>query len=197
MKTFVTSIFLITSILCNAQTSTINLPFDSVTHKITYSGIVKLDSTRKKDELYSTTLEWFAKTYNSGKDVIQLQDKDNGKIIGNGAITVHTTQRYKLSFEEQETKVKTDVGYVKYSISIYLKDGKYKYLITDLFFKSTNQYYLSDNCENLIHTTQEIMGFSYQPYYNYILWQTDNQIKELISNLETVMKTKPVSNDKW
>ena len=55
-----------------------NLPIDSTTHLITYSEVVKVDGN--KDELYSRAREWFAKTYNSAKNVIQMDDKD--KIVG-------------------------------------------------------------------------------------------------------------------
>lgn len=38
----------------------------------------------EKDEAFNIVHEWFAKTYNSSNDVIQLADKDAGKIIGKG-----------------------------------------------------------------------------------------------------------------
>ena len=38
----------------------------------------------KKDVIFDKSLAWFAETYNSANDVIQLKDKQNGKIIGRG-----------------------------------------------------------------------------------------------------------------
>ena len=37
-----------------------------------------------KDEIYDLSLEWMARTFFDTKEVIELKDKDNGKIIGKG-----------------------------------------------------------------------------------------------------------------
>ena len=92
-----------------------SLPIDSTTHLITYSEVVKVDGN--KDELYSRAREWFAKTYNSAQSVIQMDTKD--KIVGKALMQVY----YKGG----------DFGYINYTVSIYLKDGKYKYEITDFY----------------------------------------------------------------
>jgi len=40
-----------------------------------------------KNEIYDMSLEWMARTFFDNKEVIELQDKDNGKIIGKGITT--------------------------------------------------------------------------------------------------------------
>lgn len=37
-----------------------------------------------KNEIYDMSLEWMAKTFFDTKEVIELKDKDNGKVIGKG-----------------------------------------------------------------------------------------------------------------
>jgi hypothetical protein len=39
-----------------------------------------------KNEIYDISLEWMARTFFDSKEVIELKDKDNGKIIGKGII---------------------------------------------------------------------------------------------------------------
>jgi hypothetical protein len=71
------------------QKETPKLPVDSSTNKITYSEVVYVDSLADKQELFSRTREWFAKTYNSSNNVIQMEDKENGKIVGKALIQVY------------------------------------------------------------------------------------------------------------
>ena len=44
--------------------------------------IVEETPELSKEQIYSNTLAWFAEEFVSSKEVIQLQDKENGKIIG-------------------------------------------------------------------------------------------------------------------
>lgn len=55
----------------------------------------ELDTTRifdvpnqKKDQLFEKSKIWIAKTFKSAKSVIEYENKENGNIIGNGAIRV-------------------------------------------------------------------------------------------------------------
>ena len=40
-----------------------------------------------KNEIYDLSLEWMARTFFDSKEVIELKDKENGKIIGKGVTT--------------------------------------------------------------------------------------------------------------
>jgi hypothetical protein len=79
-----------------------------------------------KDELFVACLEWINKTFKSGKAVIQTTDKEGGMIIGN-AIT--------SSLVYNNMGLKKDAGYFSYTISIYCKDKKYKYVVDNIFYK--------------------------------------------------------------
>ncbi len=94
-------------------------PIDSLTHKITYEGVVKVDE--KKDQLYDKGLNWLAIAFKSSNDVIQIKDKENGKIVG------------KWVLQPAEDKI----GLVSATITLLFKDGKYKYIITDLYYQGT------------------------------------------------------------
>lgn len=48
--------------------------------KITFSEVVQVDSLSKND-IFLRANDWIIKTFNSPKDVIQLSDKDAGKVV--------------------------------------------------------------------------------------------------------------------
>lgn len=100
-------LLLIASLNINAQE---NLKFEKV---------IKTDSIGK-NLLYSTINDWFATTYNSANDVIQMSDKDAGIIIGNGSMTYNRKGMYTCYG-----------GYIKYTIKIYVKDNRYKVVLTN------------------------------------------------------------------
>lgn len=170
------------------------LPFDSLTNKITYSEAVFVDSLTNKQELFSRTREWFAKTYKSSTNVIQMEDKENGKIVGKALMQVYHKGLFSELYES---------GYINYTISIYIKDGRYKYEITDFYHKG--QYIggkyngrIPDYgvCENMINTKDKTMGISNQKFYNYYLYQIDTNIKNLIIDLKTTISSKN-KKDEW
>jgi len=87
--------------------------------EVVYTEIVKSDSTNYK-ELYVRAHVWFANTFNSAQNVVQLDDKDAGHIIGKGV------------FEFDETVM---VVWVNFTIEIQTKDGKYKYTLSNFLYK--------------------------------------------------------------
>jgi hypothetical protein len=106
-----------------------NLPHDQSTGKVLYTGIVEFQSLSKSD-LFDKISVWFAKTYVSSKEVVQLQKRDSGTIIGKGAIPVTVT--FPPAGLVAGLYGETPYGVVYYTISVYVKDGKYKYEIADL-----------------------------------------------------------------
>ena len=54
-----------------------------------YQQIV--DVSGSKQELYTRTLEWLARSFISSKEVIQFSDPDQAKVIGNGIMKVNYT----------------------------------------------------------------------------------------------------------
>lgn len=97
-------------------------PVDSITHKISYEGVVQATGT--KDQLYDRALIWFSKTFRSSKDVIQISDKVNGRI---GA------KWYYQPYDDR-------TGFVLIDFTVLLKDGRYKYIFTDLYYEGTSEY---------------------------------------------------------
>jgi hypothetical protein len=105
------------------------LPFDPATGRILYTEVVQVPGASQA-ELYARAKLWFADTFKSTKDVVQAADKEAGVIQGTGfqGITVvvmgtHTPLR------------------LWYTVKIALKEGRYKYDITEFRVQSYPSQY--------------------------------------------------------
>lgn len=92
------------------------LPVDAQTGRIAFTEVVEVPGATQQ-QLYSRAYEWVVKAYNSANNVVQMQDKESGKIIIKGLTRV-SANGYPA-------------GTVSHTLSIYLKDGRYKYVLTD------------------------------------------------------------------
>jgi hypothetical protein len=89
-----------------------------------YNEVIQVDST-KKDELYLRSKQFFVDVFKSAKDVIQMDDKEAGVVIGKG-------------FNDIYIKVMGISAPIQmwFTIKIQSKEGRYKYEIYDIYFKS-------------------------------------------------------------
>ena len=140
------------------------MPMDFVANKYSYSAVINADSINK-NTLYSNALTWFATSFKSSNDVIQLKDEVNGKIIGKAAIKINYYSRNPI---------------VYFTITLSVKDNKYKYTITDFSYKD-NQ----NETFNLEDFPKSWAGKSK------LLNSVDAEIKQILSTLSKSMLNKP------
>lgn len=86
-----------------------------------YSEVVQVDSI-PKNELFNRAKIWFVTTYHNAKEVLQLENQEEGEIVGKAII-----KYYPNVFAGSEQII----GNINYTIKIFVKDGRYKYEITD------------------------------------------------------------------
>lgn len=189
---FILSFFLSMSfgVALAQKESTPDLPIDKETGKITFTEVVELDEKLTQDEVYSKAREWFAKAYNSSNNAIQMDDRENGKIVGKALMEV-----YHKSLGTMHPS-----GQISYTISIYMKDGRYKYEITDLYHTSngSSSGISGGPCEGMINTKEKTMGMSHQKFYNQYLNQMNTNIQDLTKDLTEFMALNVTSeNDDW
>ncbi len=158
-------------------------PIDSETGKIIYTGIVEVpDAT--EDQLFFKANEWFAIFFKSSKDVIQLSEKESGKIIGKGLTSV-----YFKTFGMTK-----DMGYVSFTIDIDIKEGKYRYTIRDFWHDAGS----SSNVISPGDLRVEKSGFQLaKKAWIQIKEQTDSFVKQMINDLDSSMKSQNASGDDW
>jgi len=151
--------------------------------KVTYSAVVEVDSV-SKDELYNRVKRWFVNTYNSGKDVIQLDDKENGEAIGKGffeetwMVTFYAAQNVK----------------VWQTVKIQLKENKYRYEITDFrmkYYVAPSAYTKGTDIDIALEEWNKDRDSNNKKFYPKI----DSRVKAIILSLEKAMKT--ANDDNW
>ena len=108
-------------VAANRSADAAGLPIDPETKLITYQGVVEVPGV-SKNELYRRAYEWIAQTYHSANAVIQMQDKEAGQLVAKGLTRV-TTQSLGMTL---------DAGVVYHTLTIYVKEGKYKYILSNL-----------------------------------------------------------------
>jgi len=85
---------------------------------------VVFESNLDKKELHSTVFSAIANIYNSANDVVQMNDTNKGKIIVKGKYSLWRTNfQNKGEYSEFAEYVNIDVSH---TLSIYIKDNKYK-----------------------------------------------------------------------
>lgn len=89
------------------------LPRNKETNMIEYTELVKVDSMISQNDLYLKAKEWMARTFNSAKEVIQMDDKDAGIIIGKGNFLEGKACR------------------INFTLKIQVKNGRFKYWFSD------------------------------------------------------------------
>jgi hypothetical protein len=145
--------------------------------KYVIDKIIDSDST-SKDVLYFRAMEWFSTTYKSASDVIQMNDKDQGIIIGKGAMKTYVkilgTREY--------------AGLVYYTIKLSFKDNKYRYEINNVYHDRAYSK-LSGSGGDLNNETPACGNLNMpKKYWQTIKYYADEGLNNLIASLETAMQ---------
>jgi hypothetical protein len=172
--------FLLVSI-AQGQKETPNLPIDSSTGKITYSEVVTLNDSISKTELFGRAKTCFVHLFKNANSVIQNEDKEAGSIIGKGTLKVYA----------KALGMTSEAGYVNFTLTLAIKEGRYKFTITDFAHEGTGKMPSGGNLEN----GKPKMWVVKQ--WNSILSQTDEETKNLISSIKLEMSKPSPQNEKW
>lgn len=122
MKRLMIILLLLVGNFCYGQKKYRGLPL--VDDQIIYTGVVNVDSVNA-NELYLRAKLWLAEAYKNSKEVIQVDDKESGQIVGKGIFVVD----WQVTFY---SFTKTNIHHV---IKLQLKDGRYKYEISSFLIK--------------------------------------------------------------
>lgn len=86
-----------------------------------------------KDQLYLKAREWAARSFVKANEVIQMDDKEAGKIICKGY--------FEIEGAKNGFGMTLGMDYVSFTLSIDIRDNKYRLLLEDLSHKGgTYQY---------------------------------------------------------
>ncbi|MES2558532.1 MAG: DUF4468 domain-containing protein [Bacteroidota bacterium] len=165
------------------------LAMDSLTNLITYAGVVEQEES-SSDSLYFRTKKWAIKTFSENgksepKGMYEL-DKKNQKLIINGSIPAYT---YANKYAKQPN------GRYLFKMTVLIKEGRYKYTITNLAHEAVKPNQGTPNrnyFEFYYTTTTNIKGV------DSILRYADKDINKMIDSYKKALKEKPVvDEDEW
>lgn len=117
-KILIVLVAALVSLLANAQ----DFPKDINTGKITYTDVVRIDSTTKKETFYS-----LAKQLCSTKENIKTDNPNEFTFVFKASVPV----KYPSPIAGMNHS-----GSVEYIVTVMCKDGRYKYTITDFMHVS-------------------------------------------------------------
>jgi hypothetical protein len=94
---------------------------------LTFYEVVAAEGATK-NQLYSAALAWFGDTFGRAKTVLDVQDKERGRLVAKPSFA------YAPKALVGSTRIK---GTVKYAVTAEVKDGKYRYTIDGFTHEGT------------------------------------------------------------
>lgn len=155
---------------------------------LVYTGVVETDSTLTKNDLYINGKTWFAESFRSAQDVLQMEDKEASKLIGKSNIEYNSN----VFLSSDRTR-----GWIRFTVNLQVKDGKYKYEISNIIHDAGFSFgYLTTDFEC---PYEEIKGGKKwkNKVWTDIKTQTDQNIIPLIESLKITMSEKPEAENDW
>jgi hypothetical protein len=173
-KVLLVLIFIMPTCLINAQ------------EVLTFTDVVQEENV-SSDNLYNRAKLWFASAYKSSNDVLQVENKQEGMLIGKGAISYNSTFLSGMN---------TTVGNVNYLIKIFVKDGRYKYEVTDFIHHGASASFgLLTTDENYPRNTKKMALKWENRVWNDIKNQVNLEVSSLIPSIKEGMR-KPIASEK-
>lgn len=100
------------------------LPLDATTQRITYSAVVPAPGLSQA-ELYARARAWITTAYPQQNAQLTREDPATGQLQLQG------TQLVQLRTVYEGVPRSTYAGVVRHSLSVYVKDGRFKYIFSD------------------------------------------------------------------
>lgn len=162
---------------------------------ICYSAVAKVENVSQQ-ELFTRARAWFADNFEDSKNVLRIQDKDAGELIGKGSFDYKTPIGVKNAAD----------GYITFRIKIFTKDGRYKYQFESFFHHGSDYKKYSAQDFRLITTDENCPYDVFSTSITYKKWRNkiwkdikkeiDLKTAVLISDLNKAMP-KPSSGAGW
>lgn len=181
------SVFVLAILTTNLFSQENVFPIDSITGKITYSEIIKVDSVNSQ-ELYLRAKVWFVHSFVSAKNVIQLDEKESGRIIGKGIFDVSDNNNHNSIIYVPIT------GTVDFTVEIQIKDEKYRYVFSDLSYKVNGDSEMDLKSSSVFKSVMFQKRLDIQ--WSDIRHNTNATFLSMIDSLKKAMNTKNDS-DNW
>jgi len=158
-----------------------------------FEEVVKVDSTAKKDELFNRARTWTGQIFSGKNSLITTEDRQTGEISGVGNYDYRADKEYD-GFECVE-------GPVAYKYSIFVKDGRFKYLFNSFVHTGSR----GPSCRQINYGTLTLMnqaplkgkGIADDRAWADVKEKTASKIQSLVSELKEAMNKKYEGSNDW
>jgi hypothetical protein len=151
-----------------AQETTNKMPVDPDTKLITYKEVVTVAGTPA--ELFNRAIQWVNKQYKNPVDATKVRDQASG--------VIEIIHRIELTRIEQGATLLA--GRVDYSMKLEMKEGRYRYTITNFIVKDVSRQPLERYLDK--------KDPSYIPLWDDYLKQVDDFTLKMIESLKQGMQ---------
>lgn len=151
---------------------------DSLVSKIKYEK--SIESKYAKDVLWSDANTWISAAFKNSKAVIDLKDKDLGRLIIKGSAILPIPELY--SVEKGFTKFTYN-----FTIQIDCKDNKYRYIIssrsvTNTPMRGENPKYLSsESLKTIVGQLEDIVEITNNSFGGSVIWEINNKWNPILN----------------
>lgn len=159
---------------------------------ITYTEVVPLAGV-SKTELYTRARQWFSEAYKSADNVIQMDDKQAGIIIGKALFRFKSGVAFSAIVE----------GVINYTVKISVKEGRYKYEITNFIHEARNTAaaatdfgLITDSPTSPVTASMSGKKFSNKVWAD-MQYQSKAYGKQIEEDILKSMQHKSETNDNW
>jgi hypothetical protein len=161
------------------------LPIDPQTQRITYQGVVQVPGTSQTD-LYARAAAWAARTYPVAGQLALHPEANEILVKGQRIVTLRTTYAEVLRGSY--------AGVVHHTLAIYVKDGRYKYVLSDLTHDATGVPNLRSGgaLEQDRASLFGYAGLGSQKPWEELKIEATRDVRHLMTDLQAAMTLQPV-----
>lgn len=161
---------------------------------IEYTEVVTV-SAATKDQLYLAARKWVAENFRSSNDVVQMNDKEAGEIVGKGNF------KYIPKIYTYSDAVK---GRIEFDFQISVKEGRYRYSFHDFYHKNAQPQNVNWNLGLLTDANEppetfkvSLVGKGWKKKtWDNVINATDLEMQLAIASLKKAMEKSP-ETDNW
>ncbi|WP_077417987.1 DUF4468 domain-containing protein [Chryseobacterium sp. JV274] len=158
-----------------------------------FEETIIVDSIASKSELFNRARSWVSQNFHDNNNKITVEDSNVGEISGVGLYDYRATKNY-LGFSCVE-------GPLTYMFSIFLKDGKYKYVFHSFIHNGSG----GPGCRRIdygnLTLSEKAPAKGKMIADDYAWWDIKEKIKakiqELASQLKIAMAKKHETSNNW
>lgn len=182
MKTLLFLAFTSLTLIANAQ------------KPVVFAEVIKLDSSITKEELFKRARMWFAESFKSSKDVLQISDKESGELVGKPMFTYYS---------QYFTGSGATKGKVSYTVKVFVKQGRYKYEIGDFMHEAYRSNEYPKDIGLIMVDTFKSLGFIGGKNLDKKVWNELKSLSEkeattlIISLKEFMLKPSESNEEDW